>query len=131
MRRESSVRARAGLERDCGFFCESLSLSLSLSHSLSLSPLTCLLCPSVYTFPLPCSSPLSLSLSFSLYQVFVPPPKTNPGFVALTPSLNFGQLELGKVSMKTIELINKTKAQAFYQFVTEPTGCFELSRADG
>ncbi len=63
--------------------------------------------------------------------MFVPPPKTNPGFVALTPSLNFGQLELGKVSMKTIELINKTKAQAFYQFVTEPTGCFELSRADG
>jgi len=64
-------------------------------------------------------------------EVFVPPPKTNPDFVALTPALNFGNLELGRVSMKTVELINKTKAQAFYQFVTEPTGCFEFSRADG
>ena len=64
-------------------------------------------------------------------EVFVPPPKTNPDFVALTPALNFGNLELGRVSMKTVELINKTKARAFYQFVTEPTGCFEFSRADG
>jgi cilia- and flagella-associated protein 65 len=63
--------------------------------------------------------------------VFVPPPKTNPEFVAPTASLNFGQLELGRVSMKTVELVNHTRAQAFYQFVTEPTGCFELSRADG
>ena len=64
-------------------------------------------------------------------EVFVPPPKTDPSRVSLTPALNFGNMELGKVSMKTVTLINKTKAQAFYQFVTEPTGSFEFSRADG
>ena len=65
-------------------------------------------------------------------EVFVPPPKTDPDRPpGPNPALNFGNLELGKVSMKTVELINKTKSQAFYQFVTEPTGCFELSRADG
>jgi hypothetical protein len=46
-------------------------------------------------------------------------------------SINFGNLVLGKTSMRTVEIINQTNAQAFYQFVTEPSGCFEFSRTDG
>jgi len=46
-------------------------------------------------------------------------------------SINFGNLVLGKTSMRTVEITNQTNAQAFYQFVTEPSGCFEFSRTDG
>jgi len=46
-------------------------------------------------------------------------------------AINFGNLCLGKVSMRTVEITNHTNAQAFYQFVTEPNGCFEFSRTDG
>lgn len=46
-------------------------------------------------------------------------------------AINFGNLELGKTSMRTVEIVNQTNAQAFYQFVTEPQGCFEFSRTDG
>lgn len=46
-------------------------------------------------------------------------------------SINFGNLMLGKTSMRTVEITNHTNAQAFYQFVTEPMGCFEFSRTDG
>lgn len=35
------------------------------------------------------------------------------------------------MSLRTVEIANNTNAQAFYQFVTEPTGCFEFSRTDG
>jgi hypothetical protein len=48
-----------------------------------------------------------------------------------TTAVNFGNLELGKVSLRTVEIVNQTKAQAFYQFITEPAGCFEFSRTDG
>ena len=64
-------------------------------------------------------------------EVYVPPPKTNPTLVATTPSLNYGQMELGNVALKTVNLINKTKATAFFQFITEANGVFEFSRTDG
>mmetsp|Transcript_9855 Transcript_9855/g.22507 ORF Transcript_9855/g.22507 Transcript_9855/m.22507 type:complete len:1836 (-) Transcript_9855:105-5612(-) len=46
-------------------------------------------------------------------------------------SINFGNLELGKVSLRTLEIRNNTKEKAFYQFITESQGCFEFSRTDG
>ena len=58
--------------------------------------------------------------------------RAEPHDVAVLPAaVSFGSLELGRSALRTVEVANRTDDTAFFQFVTEPAGCFELDRADG
>ena len=58
--------------------------------------------------------------------------RAEPHNVVISPgAISFGNLELGRVALRTVEVANRTDDAAFYQFVTEPAGCFELARTDG